>query len=71
MYCLSRRKVEETAEWLAAHGVNALPYHAGMEHAERSANQDRFQREEQRRFELLLEHTDVPVWVDDLKKWKK
>jgi hypothetical protein len=34
-------------------------------------DQDRFQREEQRRFELLLEHTDVPVWVDDLKGWKK
>ncbi len=46
VYCLSRRKVDETAEWLAAHGVNALPYHAGMEHAQRSANQDRFQRED-------------------------
>ena len=46
VYCLSRRKVDETAAWLAAHGVRALPYHAGMEHAERSANQDRFQREE-------------------------
>ena len=34
-------------------------------------DQDRFAREEQRRFELLLEHLDVPVWVDDLKGWKK
>jgi len=46
VYCLSRRKVDETAEWLVAHGVAALPYHAGMEHAQRSANQDRFQRED-------------------------
>jgi hypothetical protein len=34
-------------------------------------DQDRFKREEQRRFELLLEHTDVPVLRDDLKGWKK
>ena len=46
VYCLSRKRVEETAEWLAGHGVTALPYHAGMETAERSANQTRFQREE-------------------------
>lgn len=33
-------------------------------------DQDKFKKEEQRRFELLLEHTDVPVFIDDLKKWK-
>ena len=34
-------------------------------------DQATFTRQEQRRFELLLEHTDVPVWVDDLKGWRK
>lgn len=33
-------------------------------------DQDKFKKEEQRRFELLLEHTDVPVRLDDLKGWK-
>ncbi len=46
VYCLSRRKVEETAEWLLERGVNALPYHAGMEQAKRAAHQSRFQRED-------------------------
>ncbi len=46
VYCLSRKRVEETAEWLAEHGVTALPYHAGMDSSERSANQTRFQRED-------------------------
>ena len=46
VYCLSRRKVDETAQWLAARGVEALPYHAGMDTDARRANQDRFQREE-------------------------
>ncbi len=46
VYCLSRKKVDGTAEWLQAQGVNALPYHAGMGTAERQRNQDRFQREE-------------------------
>jgi ATP-dependent DNA helicase RecQ len=46
VYCLSRRKVDETAEWLAAHAVAALPYHAGMDNAARRANQDRFQRDD-------------------------
>ncbi len=36
VYCLSRRKVDETAAWLAAQGVRALAYHAGMDGAERS-----------------------------------
>jgi ATP-dependent DNA helicase RecQ len=46
VYCLSRRKVEETAAWLGAHGVRALAYHAGMDGAARTENQARFQREE-------------------------
>ena len=46
VYCLSRRKVDETAAWLVSHGVNALPYHAGMETAVRTDHQARFQREE-------------------------
>ncbi|HJV84036.1 MAG TPA: DNA helicase RecQ [Noviherbaspirillum sp.] len=46
VYCLSRKKVEETAEFLNAHGVTALPYHAGMDMAKRTANQARFLRED-------------------------
>jgi ATP-dependent DNA helicase RecQ len=46
VYCLSRKKVDETAAWLAGHGVGALPYHAGMDAAARAANQARFQRED-------------------------
>jgi ATP-dependent DNA helicase RecQ len=46
VYCLSRRKVDETAAWLASHGLRALPYHAGMDAASRAAHQERFQREE-------------------------
>ncbi|WP_025915989.1 DNA helicase RecQ [Herminiimonas sp. CN] len=46
VYCLSRKKVEETADFLNASGITALPYHAGMEYAQRSANQARFLREE-------------------------
>jgi ATP-dependent DNA helicase RecQ len=46
VYCLSRRKVEETAEWLTRHGVRALPYHAGMEAEARRHNQETFLRED-------------------------
>jgi len=46
VYCLSRKKVDETAAWLAGHGVRALPYHAGMDAAGRAAHQERFQRED-------------------------
>ena len=46
VYCLTRRKVDETAAWLAGKGVPALPYHAGMDAASRAAHQARFQREE-------------------------
>ena len=46
VYCLSRKKVEETAEFLNESGITALPYHAGMEFAQRTRNQARFLREE-------------------------
>jgi ATP-dependent DNA helicase RecQ len=46
IYCLSRKKVEETAEWLSEKGWNALPYHAGLSNAIRQKNQQRFIREE-------------------------
>ena len=46
VYCLSRRKVDETAAWLATQGVTALAYHAGMDAVSRARNQARFQREE-------------------------
>ncbi|MDR7050120.1 ATP-dependent DNA helicase RecQ [Duganella sp. 3397] len=46
VYCLSRKKVEETAEFLNENGIRALAYHAGMDHAKRAANQARFLREE-------------------------
>src|SRR5258708_29508930 len=42
VYCLSRTKTEETAAWLGAPGIEALPYHAGMEAGARAAHQDRF-----------------------------
>ena len=46
VYCASRRKVEELARSLAAAGVRALPYHAGLEKSVRDANQDAFQQED-------------------------
>lgn len=46
VYCQSRKKVEETATWLSGEGLNALPYHAGLDAAVRRRNQDRFLREE-------------------------
>ncbi|HLA34773.1 MAG TPA: RecQ family ATP-dependent DNA helicase, partial [Rhodocyclaceae bacterium] len=46
VYCLSRRKVEETAAWLQSRGVTAIPYHAGLDAALRRAHQDRFLRED-------------------------
>jgi ATP-dependent DNA helicase RecQ len=48
VYCQSRRKVEETAAWLAGEGIDALPYHAGLDAEVRRTNQDRFLREEGR-----------------------
>ncbi len=46
VYCLSRSSVEATAEFLNAHGIPALPYHAGLDARVRAANQSRFLREE-------------------------
>ena len=46
VYCLSRRKVEEFAQLLQVNGINALPYHAGLDQKTRIANQDKFLMEE-------------------------
>lgn len=51
IYCLSRKKVEELAEMLVVNDIKALPYHAGMDGATRSSNQDAF----------LMEKVDVIV----------
>ena len=51
IYCLSRRKVEEFAQLLQVNGINALPYHAGLDQKTRVLNQDRF----------LMEDADVIV----------
>lgn len=46
VYCLSRKKVDQTAEWLNKQGLTALPYHAGLAPEIRAANQQRFLRED-------------------------
>jgi ATP-dependent DNA helicase RecQ len=46
VYCLSRKSVEQTAEFLVAQGIAALPYHAGLDAQTRAANQTRFLRED-------------------------
>jgi len=46
VYCLSRKKVEQTADWLCREGFNALPYHAGLSSQLRQTHQRRFLREE-------------------------
>jgi len=46
VYCLSRRRVDETAAWLESQGVTALAYHAGLDAATRADRQGRFQRED-------------------------
>ena len=51
IYCLSRKRVEELAEILQANGINARPYHAGMDSVTRTKNQDDF----------LMEKVDVIV----------
>jgi ATP-dependent DNA helicase RecQ len=51
VYCLSRRTVEQTADFLCRSGVDARPYHAGLSAEERARNQEAFQRD------------DVPVMV--------
>lgn len=51
VYCLSRKKVDEVAEFLQVNGIKALPYHAGLEPATRAKHQDKF----------LMEDVDVIV----------
>jgi ATP-dependent DNA helicase RecQ len=46
VYCQSRKKVEETANWLVEEGLTALPYHAGLDADVRRRHQDRFLRED-------------------------
>lgn len=46
VYCLSRKRVEETAAMLCGQGFDALPYHAGLDNGVRAANQNRFLKEE-------------------------
>ena len=46
VYCLSRKKVDETAAWLNEQGIAALPYHAGLDAATRQLHQQRFLRED-------------------------
>ena len=46
VYCLSRKKTEETAQWLTEQGFDALPYHAGLSAEIRAAHQARFLRDE-------------------------
>ncbi|MFZ5548397.1 MAG: DNA helicase RecQ [Pseudomonadota bacterium] len=46
VYCQSRKKVEETADWLRGEGIEALPYHAGLDADIRRRHQDRFLRED-------------------------
>ncbi|SEC66814.1 DNA helicase RecQ [Streptomyces sp. KS_5] len=46
VYCLSRKSVEATAEFLARNGIEAVPYHAGLDAGTRAAHQSRFLRED-------------------------
>ena len=46
IYCMSRKSVDHTAEYLCRQGVRALPYHAGMRDADRAANQEAFQKDD-------------------------
>ncbi|WP_058046724.1 DNA helicase RecQ [Streptomyces roseifaciens] len=46
VYCLSRKSVEDAANFLVQHGIDALPYHAGLDAGTRAANQARFLRED-------------------------
>ena len=46
VYCQSRKRVDDTAAWLAAEGLHALPYHAGLDADVRRLHQDRFLRED-------------------------
>lgn len=46
VYCLSRNSVEKTAEFLSRNGIEAVPYHAGLDAGTRATHQSRFLREE-------------------------
>jgi len=46
VYCLSRRKVDETTSWLATRGIRALPYHAGLDQDTRARHQEQFTNED-------------------------
>jgi ATP-dependent DNA helicase RecQ len=46
VYCLSRKKVDDTAAWLVQQGFDAVPYHAGLSAEQRQRNQQRFLRED-------------------------
>nr|WP_051855012.1 DNA helicase RecQ [Streptomyces sp. NRRL B-1347] len=46
VYCLSRKSVEQVADFLSAHGVEAVPYHAGLDGGTRARHQSRFLRED-------------------------
>ena len=46
VYCLSRKKVDQTAAWLVAQGIDAVPYHAGLDTPTRTKNQERFLRDD-------------------------
>lgn len=46
IYCLSRKKTEETANWLCQRGLQALPYHAGLPNEVKELHQNRFLRED-------------------------
>ena len=61
IYCLSRKKVEELAEILQANGINARPYHAGMDSATRTQNQDDFLME---RIDVIVATIAVGMGID-------
>ncbi|AKH69246.1 ATP-dependent DNA helicase RecQ [Spongiibacter sp. IMCC21906] len=46
VYCLSRKRVDDTAAWLSSKGLTALPYHAGLSQEQRQQNQSRFLRDD-------------------------
>ncbi|MBC7794398.1 MAG: RecQ family ATP-dependent DNA helicase, partial [Clostridia bacterium] len=46
IYCLSRKRVDDSADWLKSEGWNCLPYHAGLSAEQRASNQERFLRDD-------------------------
>jgi ATP-dependent DNA helicase RecQ len=79
VYCASRRKTEELAEFLCQQGCKALPYHAGLDAAVRSHNQDAFLQEDgivmvatiafgmgiDKPDVRFVVHADMPATMDD------